>query len=172
MARRVTGEILCTMTPPSKKSGRGPCVAVGYDGSEEARAAVSYAAKRAGPEGRVIVVHAFGPPPDWLGAPNYQHVLDDHRGHGKALLDALVLEGGDDLIETDYSLELIGGHPGEALVNAAAAEDADEIVLGSRGFGRVRAALGSVSQDVLRHADRPVVVIPHDAVHKPGDASK
>lgn len=146
-------------------------MAVGYDGSEEARAAVAYAAKRAGREGRVIVVYAFGPPPDWLGAPNYQHVLDDHQGHGRAVLDALILEGGDDLVETNYSLELIGGPPGEALVNVAAAENADEIVLGSRGFGRVRAALGSVSQDVLRHADRPVVVIPHDAVRKSAEAS-
>jgi nucleotide-binding universal stress UspA family protein len=143
-------------------------VVVGYDGSEEARSAVAHAARRAGKDGRVVVVYAFGPPPDWFGAPNYQHVLEDHRARGQAVLDALVLEGAGELIDTDYSLELVDGRPGEALVAVASAEDADEIVVGSRGFGRVRAALGSVSQDVLHHADRPVVVIPHEAAARPG----
>jgi hypothetical protein len=32
---------------------------------------------------------------------------------------------------------------------------------GSRGLGRFRAALGSVSHAVLHEADRPVVVVPH-----------
>jgi nucleotide-binding universal stress UspA family protein len=38
--------------------------------------------------------------------------------------------------------------------------DADEIVVGARGLGRVRALLGSVSHELLHIADRPVVVIP------------
>jgi nucleotide-binding universal stress UspA family protein len=46
----------------------------------------------------------------------------------------------------------------------AALRDADEIVVGSRGFGRLRGVLGSVSHAVLHEADRPVVVIPADAV--------
>jgi hypothetical protein len=43
----------------------------------------------------------------------------------------------------------------------------EEIVVGSRGFGRVRGVLGSVSHAVLHEADRPVVVIPADAVSGP-----
>jgi nucleotide-binding universal stress UspA family protein len=149
---------------PSPVDG-GPCIVVGYDGSEAAREAVAYAARRAGRQGKVHVVHCFGPPPDWLGAPNYQRMLDDHQGRGKAILDALVLEGGDALVDVDYELELLGGHPAEAIVKVAETRDADEIVIGSRGFGRLRAALGSVSHEVLHLADRPVVVVPHGKAH-------
>jgi nucleotide-binding universal stress UspA family protein len=48
----------------------------------------------------------------------------------------------------------------EAIVAAADDFDARLIVLGSRGLTGVRAALGSVSQHVLRHAKRPVLVVP------------
>ena len=64
--------------------------------------------------------------------------------------------------------ELLAGPPAEAIVRVAAARDADEIVVGSRGFGAARAALGSVSHKLLHLADRPVVVIP--APDDPGDA--
>ena len=113
----------------------------------------------------MIVVHAFGPPPDWLGAPSYQRVLGDHEGRGRAILDALLLEGGNALLDVEYELELMGGPPAEAIAKVAAARDADEIVVGSRGFGRVRSALGSVSHELLHEADRPVVVIPYKFVH-------
>ena len=148
------------MTADSPDNGR-PRIVVGYDGSEPARRAVAYAAGRAGSTGKVWIVHCYGPPPDWLGAPNYQRLLEDHQARGKAILDALLLEG-DELVDVDYELELLDGKPAEAVVKTAQVRDADEIVLGSRGFGRVRAALGSVSQETLHLADRPVVVIPHD----------
>jgi nucleotide-binding universal stress UspA family protein len=133
---------------------------VGYDGSEASREAVAYAARLVGPGGKLYVVHCYGPPPDWLGAPNYQRVLDDHRGRGAAILDALLLEGGDAVADVDYELELVDGHPAEALDRVARVRDADQIVIGSRGFGRLRSALGSVSHELLHRADRPVVVIP------------
>lgn len=143
---------------------RRPRIVVGYDGSEAARAAVAHAAARAGRRGKVYVVHSFGPPPDWLGAPNYQRVLGDHQGHGKAVLDALLLEDGNALMDVDFELELTGGPPAKAIAAVAEARDADEIVIGSRGLGRLGSALGSVSQQLLHLADRPVTVIPYKAV--------
>lgn len=47
-----------------------------------------------------------------------------------------------------------------AIVSAADELDADLIVLGSRGLSGVAAALGSVSQRVLQHAKRSVLVVP------------
>jgi len=130
-----------------------PCIVVGYDGSPTARRALSWAVDRAGTSGKVVVTHAFEPPHDWLGHPNYDRVLEDHRARGQELLDDLPQ---DRPLET----ELIAGSPAEAIAKVASVRDADEIVVGSRGFSRVRAALGSVSHELLHLADRPVVVIP------------
>ena len=129
------------------------CIVVGYDGSETARHALHYALGRAGEAGTVVVAHAFEPPHDWLGYENYDRVLTEHRARGQALLDDLPDAAS---IETD----LLAGSPAEAIARVASVRDADEIVIGSRGFGPVRAALGSVSHELLRLADRPVVVIP------------
>jgi len=139
-------------------------IVVGYDGSEASRAAVTMAARRAGRRGIVFVVHAYELPPDFLGSPNFERLLSDRKDHGRALLDAMPLSGNDELLETEYETELIGGPPAEAIANVARVRDADEIVVGARGLGRVRALLGSVSHELLHIADRPVLVIPAAAV--------
>ena len=139
-------------------------IVVGYDGSEASRAAVTMAARRAGRNGIVFVVHAYELPPDFLGSPNFERLLSDRKDHGQALLDAMPLTGNDELLETEYETELIGGPPAEAIANVARVRDADEIVVGARGLGRVRALLGSVSHELLHIADRPVLVIPATAV--------
>ncbi len=52
-----------------------------------------------------------------------------------------------------------------AILSVAVDVDADVIVLGTRGRGGVKSVmLGSVSQSVLHHADRPVLVVPSAAV--------
>ena len=145
--------------PTKKTDDKGPVIVVGYDGSATSRAAVDHAAREAGPRGKVYVVHSYAPPPDWLGFPYYQRVLDDHRARGEATLDALAMND-DPLLDTNFDTELVDTPPAEAITAVAEARKADEIVVGSRGLGRVRSALGSVSQDVLHRATVPVVVIP------------
>jgi nucleotide-binding universal stress UspA family protein len=105
-------------------------------------------------------VHSYGLPSDWLGFPNYQRVLDDHRSRGESMLGALPMAD-DPLLATNFETELIGGPPAEAIAAVAEARHADEIVVGSRGLSLRRSALGSVSHDVLHRATVPVVVIPH-----------
>ena len=52
------------------------------------------------------------------------------------------------------------GEPGESIVAAAAAEEADLVVVGSHGRGRIgRIMMGSVSDHVARHAASPVLVV-------------
>ena len=133
---------------------------IGYDGSEASRAAVTVAARRAGAGGKVFVVHAYHLPPDFLGSPNFDRQLSAHRDHGRALLDTLLLVGNDELLDVEYETELLGGPPAQAIADVARARDADEIVVGAHGHGRVRALLGGVSHELLHIADRPVVVIP------------
>jgi nucleotide-binding universal stress UspA family protein len=124
----------------------GRIIVAGYDGSATGKAAVDYAARKAGAGGHVFVVHAYG-----LGEPGE---------HGRALIDGLALED-DPLIDTEWDAELIEGRPAQVLLSVAHARHADEIVVGSRGRGRLtRAALGSVSHELLSRSDLPVVVIP------------
>ena len=60
------------------------------------------------------------------------------------------------------------GEPSEAILEAAAAEEADMIVLGSHGRGAIgRLLLGSVSERVVRQAAVPVVVVRADADKSP-----
>ncbi len=143
---------------PRAPREHGTCtVVVGYDGSEPARAALTYAARRAASRGRIVAVHAVQPAPDWLGTPYYDRALAAHQAEGREILRSLE-ERGD--LGVELTTSLLEGPPARAITAAADARDADEIVIGSRGFGPVRGVLGSVSHAVLHGADRPVVVIP------------
>jgi nucleotide-binding universal stress UspA family protein len=134
----------------------GRTLVVGYDGSDAARRALEYAAGNVN-GGRLFVVAAVVPPPEWLGDPGWQQMVDREHERGNALLE----EARGQLPEAvACSTELIEGPAADAIVNVATARDADAIFVGSRGLGRVRAVLGSVSHDVLHLADRPVVVVP------------
>jgi len=66
----------------------------------------------------------------------------------------------------ELETSLIEGPAARALIAAAEARDADEIVVGSRGFSPLRGALGSVSHALLHETDRPVVVIAARAVDR------
>ncbi len=58
-----------------------------------------------------------------------------------------------------------GGSVGQAILAAAEDVEADAIVLGTRGRGGVASfLLGSVSHEVVQHADRAVMVVPSGAL--------
>ena len=48
----------------------------------------------------------------------------------------------------------------------AEARNADEIIVGTRGFGRARALLGSVAHELIHLADCPITVIPKRVVDR------
>ena len=141
-----------------------PCVVVGYDGSEPSREAVRYAMRRAGPSGRIVLVYAFELPPSFLGTPYYEHHLEQHELHGRAVLDELLRSHEPEFAGASFEDELVGGSAAEKLVEGAQVHDADEIAVGSHGHGGLRAMIGSVAQRLLHLADRPVVVIPRPYV--------
>ncbi|CAK8681898.1 unnamed protein product [Clavelina lepadiformis] len=52
-----------------------------------------------------------------------------------------------------------GGSPGETLASFLESENADLVIVGSRGMGKIRrTVLGSVSDFLVHHAKVPVVV--------------
>ena len=150
--------------------GPRPTIVVGYDGSDAARAALVFAARQAGTAGRVVVVHAFELAPDLRADPDSDSLLSRRRERGEALLAELPLGQGA-LAGPAYEVELTGGPAAQVIEAAARAHQADEIVVGARGLGRLRALLGSVSHELLHIADRPVVVIPTAAIEADVEAS-
>ena len=138
-------------------------IVVGYDGSPSARAAVEHAIDRAGPAGRLVLVHAYQVPADYIGAPYYSVMLEDAAQHASDVMASLERDC-ERVLGVDHENDISTGAAAPAIVRAAEFYRADEIVVGSRGVGRVRALLGSVAHDVLHRAKCPVTVIPERMV--------
>jgi nucleotide-binding universal stress UspA family protein len=141
-------------------------IVVGIDGSELGRAALRWARDEARlRDATLVAVHAwtFVPPapiaePGMIPVPTADLMgdLDSERSAAQSLLDESVAEAEAGGVRIEQ--RLVEGPPGDVL--AAAAADADLIVVGSHGRGGLAAALlGSVSQHVVRHASCPVVIV-------------
>lgn len=139
-------------------------VGVGYDGSDEARAAVAAAteiAQRLGARMRVIRVFDAAQlgTPALMSGPGYVAVHQQLEREAEEHLRTLVAG-----LPQDVSAEAVflAGSPAREL--ATQSEALDLLVLGSRGYGPLRAVLlGGVSHAVVRHAACPVIVLPHGA---------
>jgi nucleotide-binding universal stress UspA family protein len=138
-------------------------VVVGYDGSPASRAAVLEAIRRVGADGCLYVVHAYHVPADYWGTGYYQLLLEEVEREGRKLIERLPGEIGA-LDAVEWHAEILASHPAKAIADVAAAREADEIVVGSRGFGRARALLGSASHELIHLAHCPVTVIPERAI--------
>jgi nucleotide-binding universal stress UspA family protein len=133
-------------------------VVVGYDGSDRARKTLEVARRIAAPGAKVKVVYAHRVPPELTYYEFFQDVLADlERGAQETAESARDAFEGADL---DVTYEARRGRPGEVLADVARKDGADLIVVGSRGLGRVRAAVGSAVLDLLHDAPCPVLVLP------------
>jgi nucleotide-binding universal stress UspA family protein len=137
-------------------------VVVGVDGSPGARAALVWAMSDAARRGaRLRVVSTFPVELYWsdpllLDSRSIDAVRADTEIKVRALVDEVAAESGAPRIEVEI-LALPGSAAQQVL---AAAEDADLLVVGSRGRGPVRSTvLGSVALHVVTHAQCPVVVV-------------
>ncbi|MFI1566578.1 universal stress protein [Streptomyces sp. NPDC020490] len=134
-------------------------VVVGVDDSSHTWLAAEWAAHEAELRRSVLrLVHAAGPGTELgrarTGAGVAEQVLEGATGLLDAIRERLASSRPGLQIDTFLSQDA----PAEAVL--AAAEDADLIVVGSRGRGGFAGLLlGSVSLKVAAHADRPVVVV-------------
>lgn len=139
-------------------------IVVGIDFSEASSRALALAASLARRfEAKLWLVHVAAPDPDFVGyEPGPQTVRDaraaELRGEHRelqALAEGLRDEG------LEATALLVQGPTAESLTGHADDVDADLLVVGSHGRGRLgRTLLGSVSDDVLHRAHRPVLVVP------------
>jgi nucleotide-binding universal stress UspA family protein len=135
-------------------------IVVGVDGSEGGRRALQWAVREAAVRGgSVQAVNAWR----WDGAdlPPHAATHPDQERERAARDLAREIES---LPESDRAAvtiasEVVEGRAADVLSTAAA--DADLLVLGSHGHSRVRhTVLGSVSDECVRKARCPVVVLP------------
>jgi nucleotide-binding universal stress UspA family protein len=160
VGERVLNEAPCAVAvAPRGLADRGlrfGTVAIGFDGSKEAQAALHVAidlAKRTGASLRVLAAVdtglAFGIDG---GRPNAQE-----RTRVKRRLEHAV-EHARESVEAEG--QMLHGAPSQVIPEAA--EDADVLVIGSRGHYGVarRLLLGSVAAHVMRSAPCPTLVIP------------
>lgn len=147
-----------------------PAVVVGIDGSDEAFTAALWAldvaARRHVP---LDVVHSWSIPlpPVGLG-PAPVGLSDDRiRDAAQSVLDDAVSRLQATAPDVTINGSLYPGTPAAALLGAA--ETATLVVVGSSGLDRVTEfILGSVTQQVVTHADCPVAVVPSSESDEPG----
>jgi nucleotide-binding universal stress UspA family protein len=128
--------------PPAK-------ILLGMDGSDGSARALEWAGQVAtATGGSIVAVHAPG-----IGMSR-----EYHEEAGRLLdLWTAPLQGTGELA----SAEIGDGDARDVLLDAAESHNADLIVVGTRGLGAVRRMLvGSVAGHLVRHAERPVAVIP------------
>jgi nucleotide-binding universal stress UspA family protein len=84
-------------------------------------------------------------------------ILDDRREEGFAILSRTVRRVSEAALAARFLCE---GNPAHEIVATAVTWNADLIVLASHGrTGIARVVMGSVAENVLRHAPVPVVVV-------------
>jgi nucleotide-binding universal stress UspA family protein len=147
-----------------------PVVVVGFDGSPASHAALSRGIRRVGPYGKLYLVHAWDVPESWRGRGTHQPYVDRALTEAEAVVETAV-EAHPGLKGVTWERELIAGPPARAIADVAEVRRADEIVLGTRGFGRMRALLGSVAHELIHLAPCPVTVIPERMVERADEPS-
>ena len=140
-------------------------VLLAYDASPDAALALAHAVGMAQVYRARLRIVAVTPPPPllaWQAPGGMRGIHDAEQSELAERLRAAADRVPDDLSVTT---QLLDGDPAREILAAARDHDHDVIVLGSRGRGRMSAALlGSVSNRVMHDAEVPVIVIhgPHD----------
>lgn len=136
-------------------------IVVGNDGSDNAIEALEAAAQIAASFGaELVVAHVWHlPPTAYVGAPYAPLDLSQQMEETKkrATDRASEILSRHNAVAKAVELE---GNPADAMIDLAEKEEADLIVVGSRGIGAVeRFVLGSTSERIVRHSPCPVLVM-------------
>jgi nucleotide-binding universal stress UspA family protein len=134
-------------------------IIVALDGSEHGYRALEYARSLADCFGATLwLVHAFPRTSDLLGYENYEKLVARRESAGQLILN----EARRRLDETSFAVqeELIEEPAAEAILAVAETQQADLIVMGTRGLSSLQGLLlGSISNKVIHHAACPVMLV-------------
>lgn len=148
-----------TFTHGEAEGFEGPAVLVATDGSEVSLRAADYAARLAvGLGAKLFALYVVDEDLTFRSGVHYGDFVERLSRDGREAtgeVRALAEKAG-----VEFEELIVLGRPHRAIVAAAEEIGADPIVLGSEGKSRMEhALLGSVSEEVLRHANRTVLVV-------------
>jgi nucleotide-binding universal stress UspA family protein len=134
-------------------------IVVGFDGSDHAREALRRACALAAEGSSVTVLTAYRIPPEVRQYEFFEDLVGAFRQAAEETLAGareIVPDG------APFEVRYVTAEGAAAVVLAACARErgADLIVVGTRGLGRLRAALGSVTMRLLHDPPCPVLVVP------------
>lgn len=144
-------------TADHSSRGSGPCIVLGYDRSEGARHASSWAANQLLGGGKLVIVYASRGqhlPRAPFSTESERHDL------GRAVLDELMLDCDAALLDIDLETVLSDGDPVSALIDAARSHEARAIVIGAKHHSQLHEALGTVTTELLKTSPIPVITVP------------
>jgi len=137
-------------------------IIVPIDGSEVSKKAAKKALDLAqSSDIRVVAMHVINVPDlpsldAYPGALRYQEMHELIQKEGQLYLDELEELGKQ--MGVNVSKKLVEGHPAEEIIKEAREDDL--IVIGSKGrTGLDRLLMGSVAENVARHASCPVMIV-------------
>jgi nucleotide-binding universal stress UspA family protein len=131
-------------------------VLLASDGSSDAMQAAQWLAASGVPTGASILVLSVVTPPGvpLLPTPVAESLREEGRSVAEQTRAAIGVNG------TNVAVRVAEGDARDEIMRVAEDWDADLVVMGSRGLGRVQGfLLGTVSLAVARHCTRPVLVV-------------
>jgi nucleotide-binding universal stress UspA family protein len=133
-------------------------ILVGYDGSEPSKKAFATACDLAAKHGAELFVLTVCRPPEVGDDVESEAIIENSRRYHRGLLAELKPAAAARGIKAHFEVGV--GHPAEQIIYDADRHDADLIVVGHRGRSKfARMLLGSVSKQVVEHAERQVLVV-------------
>ena len=154
---------MTTTDEPTHATDRGATIVVGIDGSPPSRDALAWAVHLA--RQLDAGVRALQVSDDVFTAQRKGYCTREQaeewsataRREGIAAMRQMVEDLGEEAAGIEVELDVLPGQPADVLVEAS--RDAQLLVVGPRGMGRLRLLLGSVSLACLQQAHCPVVVV-------------
>jgi len=144
-----------------------PGIVVGVDGSAHALRALEWAMREAAIRHTELTVLTVNPA---MASPRTGHQLTmpgeaEAKEQSRQAVEKAVAQAAQEIgpqQPVSVTVTVFSGFPAKSLIDAS--RGADLVVIGSRGAGGFESLLlGSISSQVVHHADCPVVIVPSDA---------